>query len=180
MPILTFIFGVDIHNIIESITTTVKSLPTYVIFIFFIFGAGMRSQSFYWMGKLAYYIINRPSSPVQYTAAAKLHNKLQKKAHDKETQKTIEQLQTKGLILIPLSFITIGLQSLVQLSAGIINLAWWKYTLIAIPGWILWASIYTFASLAIIKMPATTLALAIIIGLGVYIFRTHHKRKEHE
>ena len=72
----------------------------------------------------------------------------QKMASDKE-RKAVSQLEKWGWPLIPLSFMTVGFQTAVQLTAGLIGWRWLPYTLAAIPGWIAWGIVYAAGGLTV-------------------------------
>ena len=96
--------------------------------------AGVRSQCTYWLGRGI-------RAGVIKTAWAK------KLASDKE-QLVVAKLERWGWPIIPVSFLTIGLQTAVQLTAGLIGWRWPRYTLAAMPGWVLWGCVYAAGGLA--------------------------------
>jgi len=68
-------------------------------------------------------------------------------AQDKQP-KAVASLQKWGWPLIPLSFLTVGFQTAVQLTAGLVGWRYLPYTLASIPGWILWGVVYAAGGLA--------------------------------
>ena len=54
-----------------------------------------------------------------------------------------------GLIIIPLCFLTVGIQTAVNAGAGLVSMKWRTYTLAMIPGCIAWAILYGMGLLAI-------------------------------
>lgn len=54
-----------------------------------------------------------------------------------------------GLIIIPLCFLTVGIQTAVNAGAGLVSMKWRTYTLAMIPGCIAWAILYGMGMLAI-------------------------------
>ncbi|MFC7580905.1 hypothetical protein ACFQ23_08605 [Schaalia naturae] len=58
-------------------------------------------------------------------------------------------LEHWGLILIPLCFLTVGIQTAVNAGAGLVRLRWRTYTLAMIPGCVAWALLYGAGMLAI-------------------------------
>ena len=107
----------------------------FVIAAAFLTGvAGFRSQATYWLGRAI------RAGVVRGAWAEKL-------ASDKQ-RRVVDRLERWGWPLIPLSFMTLGFQTAVQLTAGLIGWRWPRYTLAAIPGWILWGCVYAAGGLA--------------------------------
>ncbi len=63
-----------------------------------------------------------------------------------------------GIIVIPLCFLTVGIQTAVNAGAGLVRMRWSTYTIAMIPGCILWALLYGLGMLAIFA--ATIRAIA--------------------
>lgn len=51
-------------------------------------------------------------------------------------------IQRWGLVVIPLCYLTVGLQTLVLAAAGVMRIGWGRFTLAQIPGGLAWALIY--------------------------------------
>ena len=147
----------------------IQSQPFVIAVVFLTGVAGFRSQLTYWL-------VRGVHAGVVRTAWA------QKMASEKRS-KAIEKLEKWGWPLIPLSFLTVGFQTAVQLTAGLIGWRWLPYTLAAIPGWILWGVVYAAGGLAVF---ATILALAqqswwlaaivILAIVGLIVFLVLRKR----
>lgn len=54
----------------------------------------------------------------------------------------IRALHRWGLVMVPLSYVTVGFQSMVQAGAGILRISWWKYLLAQVPGAFVWGLFY--------------------------------------
>ena len=54
-----------------------------------------------------------------------------------------------GIGIIPLCFLTVGVQTAVNAGAGIVRMSWKKYTLAMIPGCIAWSIMYGLGMLAV-------------------------------
>ena len=124
--------------------------------------AGVRSQCTYWLGR------GIRAGVVRTAWAEKL-------ASDKE-QNAVRKLEKWGWPLIPVSFVTIGFQTAVQLAAGLIGWRWLPYTLAAVPGWIMWGCVYaagglaTFIALFALAQRAWWLAaLAVVVVVGTIV-----------
>lgn len=75
----------------------------------------------------------------------------QKTERSEETQMGILAIQRYGWPVIPLSFLTVGFQSVVQIGAGILGWNWIKYTLSALPGYLAWGFIYAAGGLTLFR-----------------------------
>ena len=60
-------------------------------------------------------------------------------------------LEKWGFVGIPVSFLTIGFQTLVNAAAGYTRMRWDLYTLAMIPGCVAWAALYGVLSLSLIE-----------------------------
>lgn len=67
-------------------------------------------------------------------------------------------LERWGILIIPLSFLTVGLQSAVLAGAGLVQMPWPKFTLAMLPGAAVWAALYGFGLLALWSAALAALA----------------------
>jgi membrane protein DedA with SNARE-associated domain len=105
-------------------------------------------------------------------------------ADDKE-RRVVRQLERWGWPVIPVSFLTVGFQTAVQLTAGLLGWRWPRYTLAAVPGWIAWGCVYAAGGLAAVAGLVTlarqawwlpVVALLVVAGLvTVLILRRRAK-----
>ncbi len=63
-----------------------------------------------------------------------------------------------GIILIPLGFLTVGLQTAILAGAGMVNMKWRRFTLAMLPGALVWAFLYGFGMLAVWTAAVTAMA----------------------
>jgi len=123
--------------------------------------AAVRSQATYWLGR------GIRAGVVRGAWAEKL-------AADKPRQ-AIDRLERWGWPVIPASFLTLGFQTAVQLTAGLIGWRWPRYTLAAVPGWILWGCVYAagglaaFAGLVTLARQAWWLPVAVVVVVGTAV-----------
>jgi membrane protein DedA with SNARE-associated domain len=148
----------------------IESQPFIVVALFLTAVAGFRSQLTYLLGR------GIRAGLVRAAWAQKL-------ASDKE-RKAVNQLEKWGWPLIPLSFLTVGFQTAVQLTAGLIGWRWLPYTLSAVPGWILWGVMYAAGGLAafigIVTLAQKSwwlAALVILLVAGIIVVLIVRKRK---
>ncbi len=150
----------------EWIASFTSQWPFVWIYLFFVAGACARSQAMYWIGRGA-----------TEGAVRTRFSRLLDSRHMGMAKKAVERW---GMPVIPLSFLTIGLQSAVQVTIGLLRVGWLRFTLWSIPGWLVWALIYatggTVALWAIIELamhsPWLLVALVFVgAGLTWYLIR---------
>jgi membrane protein DedA with SNARE-associated domain len=94
----------------------------------------------------------------------------------------IESVRRWGLVAVPFSYLTLGVQSAIQAAAGVLRIPCWHYCVAQIPGALAWAGIYTsfgFVTWAAIgagirRYPAPTVTLllvTLVIGLACAVRR---------
>jgi membrane protein DedA with SNARE-associated domain len=93
-----------------------------------------RSQGTYWLGR--------------GVRAGVVKTKRAEKLAGERAQKATRALERWGWPIIPLSFLTVGFQTAVNFTAGLIGWRWGRYTLAAVPGWLLWGNLYAAGGLA--------------------------------
>lgn len=120
----------------ENTLTWIAQLPLWLATLFLFFVVFCRAQATFWIGKFIHKGI------LKTTFGQKL---------DQKNQVGILMLKKYGWPIISLSFLTIGLQSVIQIGAGLMDLNWYKYTLAALPGYLIWAFIYAFGGLSLFK-----------------------------
>lgn len=97
-----------------------------------------RGQALYWVGRVVTEQALRRTHPQQgWTARA--HAWLTGGGIDPG----IAALRRWGLVAVPLSYLTVGFQSMIQAAAGVLRIELWKYAVAQIPGALVWAGIYT-------------------------------------
>ncbi|MDR2373545.1 MAG: VTT domain-containing protein [Bifidobacteriaceae bacterium] len=139
----------------------VLSKPFAVAFVFLTAVACVRSQCTYWLGR--------------GVRAGLVRSAWAKRLTSEGADKARDRLERWGWPAIPVSFLTIGFQTAVNLSAGLIGWRWWRYTLAAVPGWIMWGSVYAtgglalFAGLASIAQESPVLGAAIVQAVVVVV-----------
>ncbi len=54
-----------------------------------------------------------------------------------------------GLPVVTISFLTVGLQTMVNAAAGLVRIPWWRYTVAMLVGCVAWAFVYASVGLAL-------------------------------
>lgn len=121
-----------------SMLDWVASLPLWLATLFLFVVVFFRAQCTFWLGKLSHHGILK----------TKWGQRLEKNS---ETSSGMIAIQKMGWPIIPLSFLTVGFQTAVQFGAGLLNWSWYKYTLAAIPGYLVWGFIYALGGLSLFR-----------------------------
>ena len=136
-----------------------SNFPFWGAWIFMYVLGTLRGQGTYWIGRGA-------SSAVTHVGSEEEHDSkwAQIKAWlNSDRTKTGRTLVHKiGVVAVPLSYLTVGLQTAVLAAAGLVRIQWWKFTVAQIPGAIAWATIYSGVGLA-----GWRAVLAIFTGDGI-------------
>ena len=109
-------------------------------------------------------------------------------ANAKRTQRAMDNIKKRGWIVISLAYLTIGIQTVVNVAAGVVGLSWPKYNLAAFPGWLAWALIYSTVGFAVWNAAvaaaagspagiAVFCALALAAAVGCILSRRRKKRR---
>lgn len=115
------------------------------IYVFFVFGAASRSQAMYWVGRGA--------------AEGTLRTRFTRMLDGRHMQQARRAVERWGMPIVPLSFLTVGFQSAIQITAGLLRIGWVRFTVWSVPGWLVWALVYATGG---------TVALWAILELAVH------------
>lgn len=129
---------------IDQMLTFLADGPFVLVYAFLMVVVFFRAQGTYWLGRWSTELTLRhvkPSSPTGQRLVAWFESSA--------TDSGIHALQKWGLPVVPFSFLTVGFQTVVNAGAGILRIAWWKYTVAMLPGCLAWAGIYSTIGLAV-------------------------------
>ena len=136
-----------------------SNFPFWGAWIFMYVLGTLRGQGTYWIGRGA-------SSAATHVGSEEEHDSKWAKIKawlNSDRTKTGRTLVHKiGVVAVPLSYLTVGLQTAVLAAAGLVRIQWWKFTVAQIPGAIAWATIYSGVGLA-----GWRAVLAIFTGDGI-------------
>ena len=140
----------------------IHSLPYPWVFLFFWCLAMMRSHTMYWIGR----------GITAGTARTRWVSLLESPMYARAQAWSARW----GVLAVPMSFLTVGLQSVIQLSAGVARMPLRRYVAATAAGAIAWAAVYTTIGMAILTawltgptgrliclLMLTALALAVVI-----------------
>lgn len=140
----------------------------------------LRSQATYWLAWLGTYGFLATSKNSDKPWVQKLRAWLE----GASVRKGVDAVEKWGLIIVPLSFLTIGFQTVVHAGAGVLRLRWWLYTLAAIPGYIAWGLLYAAIGIGLFKTGqavtvgktwAIVVSTVFVIMLSLFILQRRNK-----
>jgi len=114
----------------------IHSLPYPWVFLFFWCLAMMRSHTMYWIGR----------GITAGTARTRWVSLLESPVYAHAQAWSARW----GVLAVPVSFLTVGIQSVIQLSAGVARMPLRRYVAATAAGAIAWAAVYTTIGMAIL------------------------------
>ena len=114
----------------------IHSLPYPGVFLFFWCLAMMRSHTMYWIGR----------GITAGTARTRWVSLLESPVYARAQAWSARW----GVLAVPVSFLTVGIQSVIQLSAGVARMPLRRYVAATAAGAIAWAAVYTTIGMAIL------------------------------
>lgn len=157
--------------IVERVRELVESWPFWAVYLFFFGGAMVRSHVTYAVGRGLRAGAGRSGS--RRPAPGRLGRRL-----DGPALRRAETAMARfGAPLVTLSFLTVGVQTLLNAAAGGLRMPLRRYTPAAIVGSLLWAGLYTTAGFAILEairgaLPWWSLVGAVVAGAAVLLVTT--------
>lgn len=141
-----------------------SGLPLVAFLFFVVF---FRAQGTYWIARAIPAVVNKASGKLTWLQG------LARWANGPVPRKGAAILERWGIIVIPLCFLTVGLQTAVLAGAGLVRMNWAKFTLAMLPGCVAWAFLYGYGLLAVYTAavraaagsPWAWLVLACVAGL---------------
>lgn len=121
--------------------------PFPILVVFLAVVVCLRSQGTYWLARLVTEGVIKGSAKSENRFLQKVRRWLA----GASVRHGVDIVDRWGLIVIPLSFLTIGIQTIIHAGAGVVKLNWLLYTLTAIPGYLAWGFLYATVTLSIIK-----------------------------
>lgn len=109
--------------------------PLWGLFVFLFIVVFFRAQGTYWVGRLARHGGERS----RWSARFNSHS----------LTRAQDYLDRWGPVGVPISFLTVGFQTMVNAAAGFGRMNWLLYTAAMIPGCVIWSLVYTLAGLSV-------------------------------
>jgi membrane protein DedA with SNARE-associated domain len=114
--------------------------------------ACFRSQCTYWLGR--------------GIRAGVVKAKWAQRLVEGKAQLATAKLEKWGWPIIPASFLTVGFQTAVHLTAGLLGWRWPRYTLAASIGWLAWGAIYAAGGLGVFMAAAAIFQRSPILAVA--------------
>lgn len=151
-----------------------------IVLILFLFCVVFcRAQATYWLGR------GIVSGAVKGREKSKILDGIAKFFEGTIPRKGTKIIETWGIAVISLCFLTVGLQTAVIAGAGVLRMAWLRFTLAMLPGCVAWALLYGMGLLAVWMTvlgavagnPWAWVAIAVIV-VGLLILWQIRRRKD--
>lgn len=157
-------------DLVSAISNFVSDGPFVPVFIFLMIVVFFRAQGTYWLGRYTHYFVMTRGKPDGGWRLRAYHW-----IHSDSTSRAIDLLRRRGWPVIPFSFLTVGFQTVANMAAGVIRMAWPKYTAAMIPGCVAWALIYATIGWAVFEAAVASAAgspigWAVIAAIVALIF----------
>lgn len=117
-----------------------SGLPLVAFLLFVVF---FRAQGTYWLARSV------PTAVSKWGPESKRFAKLAAWVDGPVPARGTAILERWGIVAIPLSFLTVGLQTAVLAGSGLLRMNWAKFTIAMLPGCVAWAFLYGFGLLAV-------------------------------
>ncbi|MEX0913659.1 MAG: hypothetical protein WDZ57_01780 [Demequina sp.] len=144
----------------------VTELGWWAIFLFLLFVVFFRAQGTYWTGRWVRHGAAKVTSDP--TAHPRL-SRMTVKFSGPGMVRARNFLERWGFIGIPVSFFTVGFQTMVNATAGYTRMRWDLYTLAMLPGCVAWATMYGLLSVSLVEAwrRSPWVFVGVIVGLVV-------------
>lgn len=157
--------------------------PFWAAWIFLFFGAVLRGQGTYWIGRGS-----AAGAAKRCDHAPTWWARIRDRVSGEATDRGRATLQRLGVVAIPLAYLTVGLQTAILLAAGLIRMHWGIFTFAQLPGATAWATIYStigFAAWASAVRALTgdwwpLLALLLLMGVAAVIYRARRQSRRND
>jgi len=89
-----------------------------------------------------------------------------------------------GLPVVTVSFLTVGLQTIMNAAAGVARVPWWRYTIAMVPGCVAWAFVYATVGIALFWAVVATVAgspwgvvalVALLLAAGAVVWSVRRR-----
>lgn len=147
----------------ESVADFLTSGPALGYYLFLFMVVALRSTAMYGVGRYGHYLAMKARKP---TDGFRL--RIWNWVHAESTVNGMELLRRRGWIAIPLCFLTVGVQSVITVSAGAIGMSIPAWIATAFAGWLAWAAIYSTIGFAMWGT-AVSAAAGSPVGIAVIV-----------
>ncbi len=143
-----------------GVPDVLEGLGWWAVALFLLFVVFTRAQATYWLGRWA-----RRGADVAAVSDRPRAASLARTLSGPRAESARRFLDKWGPIGLPLSFLTIGFQTMVNITAGYVRMRWDIYTIAMIPGCMAWAAIYATLGFSVFE----AFAASPWLGIGALI-----------
>ncbi|QMW66652.1 VTT domain-containing protein [Mumia sp. ZJ1417] len=112
--------------------------PAVTVWLFFFVVVFLRAQATYWIARVAaVQVLTRPHPTGGWRA--RTHDWLE----GDSAQRGADVVRRWGALAVPVSFLTVGAQTVINAGAGVVQMPFMRYLLAMIPGCMVWALVWT-------------------------------------
>lgn len=150
------------------------------LFAFLFVVVFLRAQGTYWLGRLA------AAGALSGRDHEGVRGRLARWFNGPVPARGARLLERWGLVIIPLCFLTVGIQTAVNAGSGVVRLRWRTYTLAMVPGCVAWSLMYGLGMMAVWMAAlgvvagspwAWALIAVALLGIGTHVaWRRMHPR----
>ena len=134
-----------------GVPAAISGGPWWWVFGFLLCVVFVRAQATYWVGRWLRHGLAGPADAEASPAPGSTSRRarMARRFSGPGWERAQAFLDRWGFIGIPVSFLTIGFQTMVNAAAGFGRMRWDLYTIAMIPGCLAWAAIYTLVSVGL-------------------------------
>jgi len=156
-----------------------RDRPIGVVFAVLFVIATARGQGTYWLARV---ISTKALAHSEHRAPATRWAAFGRWLDGEGVGRGARSLQRWGVIVVPVSYLTVGFQTLVLAAAGVLRVPWLLFSVVQVPGALAWALIYSTIGWAaweatLAALAGRPLALAGVIAVGVVVTATRLSRR---
>ena len=144
--------------------------PWWTLYVFLVCVVFLRTQATYWVARWARTGADAVADRAEERRSPRA--RLARRLSGPGMERARAFSERWGWLAIPVSFLTVGIQTLVNGAAGYSRMRWDLYTLAMIPGCMMWAAVYTALGLSLWEAWTRSpwLLAAVIAGLVAIAF----------
>ncbi|WP_062201898.1 DedA family protein [Demequina salsinemoris] len=146
-----------------GVPSFVSDGPWLGLFLFLFCVVLLRAQATYWAGRW----VRRGAEVAAHDEVHGRRARFASHLSGPSWERAQRFLDRWGFVGVPLSFLTIGFQTMVNAAAGYTRMRWDLYTAAMIPGCVAWAVVYSFLGLSLMSAFARSPLLGVGVVVGV-------------
>lgn len=128
-----------------GVPSSIADGPWWGVYLFLFVVVLLRAQATYWLGRWVRGGVTA-GDEAQDGRRARMAQRFSGPQWDRATA----FIERWGFLAIPVSFLTIGFQTMVNAAAGFLRMRWDLYTLAMLPGCAAWAAVYSVVGFSLV------------------------------